>query len=68
MMHTVILQVDNLDYLVEYHNAGDYDQGALVVPMLHTLNWTNSENYNKHVVSSRSYHFINFASYITYKC
>ena len=49
-MQTVINQVDNLDYLVLFHRAGDYDEGELLIGVLHTLNWTNSGNYNKHVV------------------
>ena len=47
MTQTVINQVENLDYLVMFHRAGDYDLGELLVGVLHTLNWTNSENYNK---------------------
>jgi hypothetical protein len=50
MMQTVINQVDNLDYVVLFHRAGDYDEGELHIGVLHTLNWTNGENYNKDVV------------------
>ncbi len=50
MMETVINAVENLDYLVLFHRAGEYAQGQLVFGVLHTLNWTNIVNYNKHVV------------------
>ena len=50
MMQTVINTVENLDYLVLFHRAGEYEEGELVFGVLHTLNWTHSENYNKHVV------------------
>ena len=53
-MQIVINQVANLDYLVLFHRAGVYDEGELVVGVLHTLNWTNSENYNKHVVINKN--------------
>ena len=51
MMQTVINAVDNLDYHVLFHRAGEYEEGELVVGVMHTLNWTNSENFNKHVVN-----------------
>ena len=54
MMLTVINQVYNLDFLVLFHRAGVYDLGELVVGVLHTLNWKNSENYNKHVVINKN--------------
>ena len=54
MTQTVINQVENLDFLVLFHRAGVYDEGELVVGVLHTLNWTNSENYNKHVVINKN--------------
>lgn len=51
MMETVIDAVENLDYTVLFHRAGEYEEAELVVGVLHTLNWTNSENFNKHVVN-----------------
>lgn len=50
MMETMINTVENLDYLVLFHRAGEYEEGELVFGVLHTLNWTNSVNFNKHVV------------------
>ena len=50
MVGTVIEQVNNLENLVEENGAGDYDEGGIIVPMLHTLNWINSSNDHKHVV------------------
>ena len=49
MMDKVIEHVDNLDFLVVRHEAGTYGEGT-VVAMMHTLNWTNSINQNKHLV------------------
>jgi hypothetical protein len=48
-MGTVVESVDMLDTLVNEHNAGHFQQG-IVLTLLHTLNWTNSENYKKHLV------------------
>ena len=50
MVGTVIEQIDNLKNIVEENGAGDYDDGGIIIPMLHTLNWTNSLNDQKHVV------------------
>ena len=50
MMQTVIYIVENLDYLVLVHRAGEYEEGELVFGVRHTLNWTNSKNNNKHMV------------------
>ena len=50
MMQTVIDTVENLDYLVLFHSAGEYEEGELGFYVPQTLNWTNSKNYHKHVV------------------
>ena len=42
--------VNTLENIVEENGARDYDAGGIIVPMLHTLNWTNSSNDHKHVV------------------
>ena len=50
MMGTVIEQVHNLENIVEENGAGDFDEGVIFVPIMHTLNWTNSLNEQKHLV------------------
>lgn len=40
MMETVVQHADNLDFLVDYHEAGEYGQGTAVA-LLHTLTRTN---------------------------
>ena len=36
---------------MEENGAGDFDEGVIFVPIMHTLNWTNSLNEQKHVVT-----------------
>jgi hypothetical protein len=45
----VLEDIDRLSGLLILHNAGLLGQG-IVVPLLHTLNWTNCKKHNKHVV------------------
>ena len=49
-MGVVLTKIGRLNGLVNQHNAGLYAEGT-VVPLLHTLNWTNIKNEHKHVVS-----------------
>ena len=49
----------NLPYAI------DFDEGALFVPMLHTLKWTNSENYSKNMVISTNLFFFLEKYYVT---
>ena len=46
MMETVVQHADNLDFLVDHHEAGEYGQGTAVA-LLHTLTRTN---IHKHLV------------------
>jgi hypothetical protein len=48
-MEAVIENMDRLDSLVREHNAGVFPQGT-VLPLLHTLIWTNCDNEKKHLV------------------
>jgi hypothetical protein len=50
----VLEAIDSLSGLLILHNAGKLRQGT-VVPLLHTLNWTNNKSENKHVVIILTY-------------
>lgn len=48
MMETVVLNVQHLDHLVDYHDGGEYAEGRTVA-CLHTLNFTNNMHLVKHL-------------------
>lgn len=50
MMETVVQHADNLDFLVDHHEAGEYGQGTAVA-LLHTLTRTNIHKHQLVIIT-----------------